>query len=201
MSIHDNDSHHVSRRGKGYALSHRFKPLQISLQKNSDLRDTAEIDMKHTDDCETTFLGSKTPNTSKYVILTCGLSEKVMDEISSFWMTNYEEWHCPLIWLICSGQMFDCLIRHFLRQTRTVICPVSYLHVHRSSTKSASSGLASECQIFRFSVFAWEDDWKDFHCQVKRQDFLWQKFCWMLQGWTFVLTTQIQYVTVSMDAR
>lgn len=44
MSIHSNDSHQVSRREKGYVLSHRLQLLQISLQKNSDLRGTAAID-------------------------------------------------------------------------------------------------------------------------------------------------------------
>lgn len=129
------------------------------------------------------------------LILTYGLSHEVMNNISSFWMTNYEE--CPLIWLISSGQMCECLIRHFWWQTRMVICPASYLDLHRSSSKSASSRLASKCLIDTVSVclhgrMAGRTSIQRLSGgEMKRRRFLWLKLCWKLQGRTFVLREKI----------
>lgn len=133
-------------------------------------RDTGETDVTHLDDYDLDydyFIISVMPwntemmlkwnnisrkNDAKYrntwLILICRLSDGVMNDIASFWMTNYEKWRCPLIWLISSGQMFECLIRHFSRQTRTVICPASYLDLCPSTAKPAGSRLASKCPLW-----------------------------------------------------
>lgn len=130
-----------------------------------------------------------------------------MNDISSFWMTNYEKWRCPLNWLISSGQMFECLICHFKRQARMVICPMSYLdlyqyappqHTHMYThtpvpcTKSASSYLPSQCPISTVSVCVCIGGWLEglpFNGSVEmnRLLFLWLKFCRTLQGQIFVL--------------
>ena len=127
------------------------------------------------------------------------LAYEVMSDISSFWMTNYEKWWCPLNWLISSGQMFECLICHFKRQRRTVICPMSYLDLYQvphappvPCTKSASSYLPSKCPICTVSECVCMGGWLEGlpfsgSVEMKRQLFLWLKFCRTLQGQIFVL--------------
>lgn len=70
-----------------------------------------------------------TPYVLKYTKnINLHLSDELMNDGSSFWMGSYETWQCPLTWLICSGQTFECLVHHFSRHWGQSFVPCLILY-------------------------------------------------------------------------
>lgn len=127
---------------------------------------------------------TKTEYRNTWKPLTCRLTDEVMNDISSFWTTNYEKWCLSFklidqlgsnVWvshLSFQAADEDGHLSRVLSRSLPVLLP-------GRCTKSAGSHLPIKMSAWHCErVFAWEDGWKDFHSAA-----LWRWKDCIFYGW------------------
>lgn len=198
MSIHSNDSRQVS--GTEIKVTSSSTWLKLIWVKEV-LVPGGDIRERH---FEKVYILIDTK-----LIKTSRLSVVVMNHPSFCWMINYSECSCPLIWLISSGQMFDRLIRHFRQRTRFACTSFPSLTALQRSLAAVFwlQNVGFKLWASLFNAFwlngpttpGWKDNISIAEVLLKAPRMnlcaVWENLC------NQRLTTQIQYVMVSMDAR